>query len=262
MRHASKPQLHRNRDPADILAAHSGTGLPNQISGGDRTMPPAGLWNALIGRMKGPGGLYNVGNVLALGTGLGVQIAMAAGGETASSGAILDVVRAYFIGSPGATALTFAILIFIASGEMYHRAWSRGAPPNRQLNRHGDLLSAIAAAVLTISLAAFGDILLATASGLLLAIGKLGSALVPEEDASAEADPWPRRFRFAVVASRVPALVLLAIKLPGLAASAGTSSTDNLVLTPVMLVCYMLWTRADLMLIQPSVSTSRNAGTG
>ena len=257
----AKPRLHRNWDQADILAGRYGSGLPGQISAGDRTEPPAGLWNALIGRMKGPGGLYNVGNVLALGTGLGVQIAMATGGETAGSGAILDALRAYFIGSPGATALTFAILIFIASGEMYHRAWSRGAPPNRRLNRHGDLLSAIAAAVLTISLAVFGDILLATASGLLLAAGKLGSALVPEEDASPKAGRWPRRFRLAVVASCVPALVLLAIKLLGLVDSAGTTPADSLVLTPVMLVCYLLWIRADLMLIQPSVSTSRNAGT-
>ena len=35
----------------------------------------AGTFDALLARMKGPGGYYNIGNVLALTTGLGVQIA-------------------------------------------------------------------------------------------------------------------------------------------------------------------------------------------
>ena len=262
MTRASKLRLHRNWHSADIVAERYPTRRHARTSTGDRDARPPGVRDALIGRMKGPGGLYNAGNVLALATGLGVQIAMANRGRTAGSGTILDAVRTYFIGSPGATALTIAILIFLVSGEMYHRAWSRGAPPDRRLNRCGDLLSAIAAVVLTISLAAFGDILLAIASGLLLAAGKLGSALIPEGDASTGASAWTRRFRLAVVASRVPALASLAIKLLGLVAPSGSAPANSLVLTPVMLVCYLLWTRADLLLIRPAASVSRNAGAG
>ena len=106
-----------------------------------------------------------------------------------------------------------AIAIFFVSGEMYHRAWSRGFPPDRRGNWWGDFLSGVAAVVLTVALAAFGDVLLAVASGLLLAAGKFGSALVPEDYAAPGGNPWPNRFRTAVLASRLPALAALALEL-------------------------------------------------
>ena len=92
---------------------------------------------------------------------------------------------------------------------MYHRAWSRRCPPDRRGNWWGDFLSGIAALILTVALAAFGDVLLAVASGLLLAAGKFGSALAPEDYAAPGANPWPNRFRTAVLASRLPALAAL-----------------------------------------------------
>ncbi len=223
--------------------------------------PVPGMRDAVLGRMRGPGGYYNVGNALALGTGLGVQIAATVGGGQKGAVSILDAVRTYLVGSPGATALTAAILIFMVSGEMYHRAWSRGAPPDQRLNEWGDLLSGMAAVVLTISLVDFGNTLLALTSGLLLAGGKFGSALVPESCPPHAVSRWPKRFRFAVVASRLPALISLTVGLAGLIAIPGAAPLDDLVLTPVMLVCYLLWTRADLLLMQPrpaAADTGRN----
>lgn len=214
--------------------------------------------NALLDRMRGPGGYYNVGNALALGTGLTVQIAMAFGSGQDEPGAVLDAVRSYLVGSPGATALTIAILIFLVSGEMYHRAWSRGFPPDRRCNWWGDLLSGIAAVVLTMALSAFGNILLALASGLLLAAGKFGSALVPENYEAPDANPWPRRFRMAVVASRAPALAALAIELVTLVMSYEAAPPGSTIITPVMLVCYLLWTRADLLLMQLPAADHRS----
>ena len=209
---------------------------------------PAGTFDALFARMKGPGGYYNIGNVLALTTGLGVQIAATSSGGGDEPRAVLEAVRLYFVGSPGATALTVAIAIFFVSGEMYHRAWSRGFPPDRRGNWWGDFLSGIAALILTVALAAFGDILLAIASGLLLAAGKFGSALAPENYAAPDANPWPNRCRTAVLASRLPALAALALELVRQLGSDAPAPAGSLVMTAVMLGCYLLWARADLLL--------------
>jgi hypothetical protein len=162
-----------------------------------------GWVGTLAARMKGPGGYYNIGNALALTTGLAVQIA-AVSGAGHERGAVLEAVRQYLFGSPGATALTVAIGIFFVSGEMYHRAWSAGFPPDPRSNWWGDFLSGVAGVVLTIALAAFGDLLLALVSGLLLAGGKFGSALVPEDYTAPAPNRWPNRFRSAVLASRPP----------------------------------------------------------
>jgi hypothetical protein len=213
--------------------------------------PRKGLGDELIARMKGPGGYYNIGNVLALTTGLGVQIAAVSGGGQ-ESGAILEAARQYFVGSPGATALTAAIAIFFVSGEMYHRAWSRGFPPDRRGNWWGDFLSGVAAVVLTFALAAFGDVLLAAVSGLLLAAGKFGSAFVPEDYRASETGRWPNRFRSAVLLSRVPAIAALAIELATLIGSDAAEPAGSLVMTSVMLACYLLWARADLLLFAGS----------
>jgi hypothetical protein len=202
-----------------------------------------GAGAAIRSRLRGPGGFYNLGNALALAAGLAVQVAGAAGAGDAS---VLAAVRQYLVGSPAASALTLAILVFFVSGEFYHRAWAHGFPPDRRGNWWGDFLSGVAALILTFALAAFGDLLLALASGLLLAAGKFGSALRPEDYATPDGDPWPDRFRWAVVASRAPAILALAVELargPATDAPRGAAA-----MTAVMLVCYLLWTRADLLL--------------
>jgi hypothetical protein len=203
--------------------------------------PPAvsrGAGAALRARLRGPGGCYNVGNALALGAGVGVQVAAATG---SGEGALAAARHALF-GSPGATALTLAILIFIVAGECYHRAWYRGFPPDARANWRGDFLSGVAAIVLTVALAAFGDLVLALLSGALLAAGKFGSALRPEDYAAPDGDPWPDR------ASRAPAILALALALELARQPAPDAPAGDAVMTAVMLACYLLWTRADLLL--------------
>lgn len=197
---------------------------------------PPRLSRAVAARLRGPGGCYNLGNALALTAGLAAQVAGSAG---AGQG-VLAAVQAYFVGSPGASALTVAILIFFWSGEMYHRAWAHGAPPEPRANWWGDMLSGVAAVVLTIALVAFGDVLLALLSGALLAAGKFGSAVAP-------GSPRLRAFwRWLVLASRVPALATLGlqvVRLAGEGAGAGA-----LFMPLVMIGCYLTWACADLML--------------
>ena len=60
--------------------------------------PGASASSALRARMRGPGGYYNIGNVLGLATGIGLQLAAMPGSGDASVRAAL---RQYFIGSPG-----------------------------------------------------------------------------------------------------------------------------------------------------------------
>ncbi len=203
---------------------------------------------ALRQRLSGPGGLYNLGNLIALSTGITLQFAEAAGGAGTS---ILEMLNAYFFGSPGASWLTLAIMIFLMSGEIYHRAWKDGAPPDIRLNRLGDFLSGLGAMALTVSLVYFGDFVLALVSGTLLAGGKLGTAIVPEvHGAGPDRNRLPRLLRLAVVVSRAPALISLGVELGRLVAGSETPPGVAQVVAPaVMFGCYLIWTRADLLLM-------------
>ena len=77
-------------------------------------------------RLRGPGGLYNAGNFLGLAVGIAVQLAQAPR-ETSAAGAVAH----YLAGDLSGVMLTLATLIFIFSGEAYHRAWANGFPPDR-----------------------------------------------------------------------------------------------------------------------------------
>lgn len=250
-------KLRSEREAASAAEAGHAGHRPTSIS---RPGSQAAALKALRARMKGPGGYYNIGNLIALGAGLGVQIATVSGRGQAGPGAILEAIRTYFVGSPGTATLTLAMLIFFVSGELYHRAWSDGFPPDRRCNRWGDFLSGVAAVILTAALAAFGDFLLAVASGLLLAAGKFGSAIAPEKHEAHDSDPWPKRFRLAVVASRAPAIAALAFKLAGIFTSGTAATPCSLFVTSTMLVSYLLWTRADMLLMRPP--GARHQATG
>ncbi|UMA66239.1 hypothetical protein LVO79_07285 [Roseivivax marinus] len=184
--------------------------------------------------------MYNLGNVIALTTGLALQLAAIQPGT-----GIGAAIHAYFFGSPGATWLTVAILIFFASGEVYHRAWVGGAPPDTLLNRIGDLMSAVAAVALALALLSFGDVALAIVSGTLLFGGKLGTALIPEiRGAPARANRLPAAFRMAVVVSRFPAMAGLGLEI-GTALAGGSPGAT--VAPGIVFLCYAIWLRADLM---------------
>ncbi len=214
-------------------------------------------FSIIFDRMRGPGGYYNVGNFIGLVSGLGLQILSMRNAEGVSSG-FSEAASVYFIGSPGATALTFAMIVFFGAGELYHRAWKdAGDKPDARLNRRADFVSAIGALLLAVSLAYFGDIWLAITSTVLLAGGKLGSAIGP-------AQGWPVRiesrgriattqtlkfdlFRLAVVLSRIPAIGALVFGL-GATAISGTDFGLSEAQSAILLLCFALWTRADILL--------------
>lgn len=202
------------------------------------------LRREIVARMRGPGGYYNVGNLLGLATGIALQLAHAPDNMSAAG-----AVGAYFAGDISAVMLTIATLVFMLSGEAYHRAWANGFPPDPALNRLGDLTSGIGALALGVGLLMLGQPILAATSGLLHALGKFGSALHRPNPASPY--DWPWIFRAVVIESRVPAilaaLIELARLLPGLADG---GPLTPLVTPAALLICYLIWTKADFLLLK------------
>lgn len=204
------------------------------------------LQDRLAQRVRGPGGLYNLGNALGLASGLALHVAVTVEASTTAGLAQgASAVADYFVGSTGAFAITIAMLIFFWSGERYHMAWAHGAPPDARLNRLGDISSGFGALALGLGLFMLGQPLLAATAGLLHAIGKFGSALPPE---TLQRLPFgPGVFRKSVVASRIPAIAIVLIQIeealmgdpaPPLAASA------------CLMLCYLLWLKADVALFR------------
>ena len=222
-----------------------------------RTSFPQSHFAVLFDRMQGPGGYYNVGNFIGLSSGLILQIISMRNAEGTLSG-FSDAATIYFIGSPGATALTFAMLVFFCAGELYHRAWKDAdGRPDIRLNRWADFISGIGALLLAVSLTYFGDIWLAITSTVLLAGGKFGSALAPAQGWLVRVESIGRRatteslkfdvFRMAVVLSRVPAICALAV---GMIATGLSGAGFGLgeAQSAILLFCFALWTRADILL--------------
>lgn len=210
-------------------------------------------WLAPLGRglrlrAAGPGGCYNLGNLLGLAGGVALAVAAAGPGFADGARAAWD----HLAGNASALAVTTAMIVFFAGGEAYHRAWANGFPPDPRLNRRGDLLSAVGALALGLGLFLIGEALLAATAGLLHAAGKLGSALKPGPGASTPGAPsrWPDPFRVAVVASRLPAIALVALALAAALASPGAPAFAALAAPALLLVCYLLWLRADLLLLR------------
>lgn len=209
--------------------------------------PQSGMLAPIRARMAGPGGYYNIGNVIALTAGLTLQVA-----ALSTEGGVLQVIVGYLVGSPGSTALTIAILIFMISGEFYHRAWAAGTEPDVHLTRLGDLSSAIGAAVLTIALALFGDVFMAIISGTLLAGGKLASGICRPGVTSRTGLKWQNRFRWAVFISRAPAIAALTVQFYRVVSgNPATASLPDILMPVVMVICYFIWARADYLLLRP-----------
>ncbi len=199
----------------------------------------------LVSRLAGPGGLYNLGNGLGLSSGIALHVtaAMAVQGAGLTHGA--SAVFDYLAGSLGASAITLAMLVFFWSGERYHRAWSNGAPPDPRQNRIGDLSSGYGALLLGMGLFLIGQPLLAATSGLLHAAGKFGSTLPPH--LLSRLPFGPQAFRLTVVASRLPALcaVLLEIR-----SALVAQQFQPLAASGLLLLCYLLWLKADVALMR------------
>jgi hypothetical protein len=208
------------------------------------------LMREFAARMRGPGGYYNFGNAMGLAGGVSLAAWNAASSGT---GGAATAAATYFAGNASAVALTVATLIFFWSGEVYHRAWTDPQKPDIHLNRQGDLLSAIGAVALGLSLALFGLPLLAATAGLLHALGKLGSALHPPGTPALPGWPesWPDLFRSVVLFSRVPATLVAALALGADLTGADSRNVIPALLGPgVLLICNLLWAKADLLLFR------------
>lgn len=205
---------------------------------------------ALGQRLRGPGGLYNLGNAIGFFGGLAAALVSIPGNDFGWSAA-LAAGADFIMGSPPATALTLATLIFFWSGEEYHRAWSNGLPPDEARIRTGDLSSAIGAALLAFAFLALGNVVLALTAGVMHATGKLGSAW----GASRSLEQPGYSFRFAtlcrevVLLSRVPAIAM-AIKGLNADLPAGASASSHIV-SGVLLACCIVWALADIQLLPP-----------
>lgn len=200
-----------------------------------------GLLAHHIRRVGEPGTLYNLGNALGFFAGLAAALGAAHGAEVAGA-TLWESTAHYLAGSPAALALTTATAIFAVGGVVYSRAWADGAPPDRGLNRLGDLLSALGAICLAFGLFTLGDPVLAASAGVLHAAGKLGSASGSEISLR-----WPGRpitlgdlCKDLVLFSRVPA-----------ALSAAVGFTGDWMSTSVI-VCCLLWGTADWVLLSPN----------
>ncbi len=217
-----------------------------KIQHASSSAPKSSVRSAIAPRLKGPGGYYNMGNLLGLVAGTAVQILHAAGDGPIGLSQSVRVTLEQFAGSPSAVALSLAMLVFFWSGEIYHRAWSNGSPPDVRLNRLGDVLSGVGAIFLGVGLLITGQPLLAATAGLLHAIGKFGSAWAGPISTRLWPPTWPDLWRSLVLASRIPALLAALISL---VAEASDNSAGTALITPVTLImCYLLWIRADLLL--------------
>ncbi|KQV09503.1 hypothetical protein ASC89_00865 [Devosia sp. Root413D1] len=219
--------------------------VTQDISAPRRLPRQARIISALAARLQGPGGYYNVGNVLGLATALGLQFASAAGSSKTGT----DLLFSYFVGSPQALAFTIATLIFLVGGEVYYRAWKDGAGPDQRLNRLGDLLSAAGGTALSVSLLLLGQPLLALATGAFVVLGKLGSAVFGDDSVAPPLWPesWPDPFRLAVLVGRAPAISAAGLDLTY--QIGGGAPVITLIQPTVLIVCHVLWVKADLLLL-------------
>lgn len=199
-------------------------------------------------RLAGPGGLYNAGNAVGLAGGTALAIASSGGSSGPDLKTGLVAAADYLAGGADAIAISAAMLVFFWGGEVYHRAWSNGAPPDASQNRRGDLLSGYGALLLGLGLFLMGQPLLAASSGLLHAFGKFGSAFHGTRRVGPEG--WPDLFRSAVLISRLPALVLVMTDLGAALFGAGSLSVASVPGPALLLFCYLIWARADLMLLR------------
>lgn len=202
---------------------------------------------AVLSRLNGPGGLYNLGNVLGFVAGLFVTFLVATE-STNSVSNVLSIGMRYVAGSPAAVALATATAIFFWSGEAYHRAWSNGYPPDQRLTQLGDLSSGFGAIALGVGLYLLSNPFLAATSGLLHAAGKFGSAV----GVSGELSLLGRKIdasalcRNIVLISRVPAIIATTADVFSAKAHDDGAFALNAV---AMLVCYVIWATANSMLL-------------
>ena len=212
---------------------------------GSKTRLP--IW--LSTRFSGPGALYNLGNVIALVAGAGLAL-------SELDGNAMQGLRHYLMGSAPAAWLTGSMLVFIVSGELYHAGY-HGRPERRALRiQQADLAAGLAAFALTIALIGFGDAGMAIVAGVLLAGGKLGSAVLPLWSGGAAV---AGSLRVVVLGSRFPSILALVLSLQSMSHQIAAPSMQDMLLPIVMIGCFLLWLWADVILIWPMLRRGRSA---
>jgi hypothetical protein len=201
--------------------------------------------------MSGPGGAYTIGNLIGLGQGISAQLMASGEGNHSPWVGVPAAISEYLAGNFAAVAMTTATAIFFTSSEAYHRAWNGSSKPREDLNRLGDFLSGVGAVWLGLALLELGQPFLALTSGLLHAAGKFGSAFQRSGGRTSTMGAGrPDLFRSMVLLSRVPGLAAAG---NGLYASLfqGVRQQDWST-SATLLVCYLLWSWADLLLLRSS----------
>ena len=207
----------------------------------------------VLARVTGPGALYNLGNLIALTTGAGLAVWQLRGQMDAMSG-----LQEHLMGSAPAAWLTASILVFIISGEVYHAAHHGAAARQTRLLQWADFISGLAAIGLTIALIGFGDTAMAILAGVMLAGGKLGSAVLPVIG-GARLEPI---LRLAVLGSRAPSIAALVLSLHAKSNLIAAPALAELLMPMVMIGCFLLWAWADLILLRPSWGKIAKVVTG
>lgn len=199
-------------------------------------------------RTSGPGGLHNIGNLIALFGGFTVFYLSK---ETTTNDT--SILWTYLFGSIETSCLTLSMLIFIAGGEAYHQGCGNVEKRNPGLIRLGDFLSGVATIVLAIALVQIGESRLAFIAGCLLAVSKFGTVIFHERsDGSGIASVVSRILRAMAIISRVPSLAAVSSTII-IHAIRGGDLTDTM-LAMVMLVSYLLWLSGDCLLMTSSKS--------
>lgn len=233
--------------PVKIPARETASFLTNQ------SPRPHTLRIALTERMSGPGGAYNIGNLIGLCQGITAQILVPKDLNQLPWTSAPAAMSHYLSGNFAAIAMTSATAIFFASGEVYHRAWNGHRRPRENINRLGDFLSGLGAVGLGLALFELGHPFLALTSGLLHSVGKFGSACHRSDvEMLTVGARGPDPFRTMVLLSRLPAMVAAAL---GLYASLFKIEGGHLQhwSTPASLLgSYLLWCWADLLLFRSS----------
>lgn len=223
------------------------------VSGaGQRALPALPVARAATARAPAhamsPGAYYLIGDAMGLLAGIGLQLAQSANADVPLAASPLEATFNYLAGSLSATILSLAMLIFFVSAWLYHRAWNGGVPDVAR-TRLADFVSGFGALGVGIGLLALGEPLLALSSGLLHTWGKFGSALRPGGRIPGWQPAWPDFHRSLVFVSRFPAIAAALYDMHHAVSlvSAGAHWAE-FAAPAVLLGCYLLWLRADLLL--------------
>lgn len=211
------------------------------------------LRGALVERMTGPGGAYNIGNLVGFSQGVAVQVLATRDGDEFAWANATAAIGHSLTGDFASIAMTSAAGVFFVSGEVYHRAWSGRPVPRRNMVRLGDFLSGIGAIWLGLALLELGHPFLALTSGLLHSLGKFGSAFQAADArvlalGAYSSDP----FRLMVLLSRLPALAAAAYGICALLFQLDGVGQQHWSTAPTLFCCYLLWSWADLLLLRSS----------